>query len=129
MESVCVLKIEVDRERVEEEVIGQKEEEGSKRKGEKLNLDAAKKQRIDEETEELKTHLQIVPNDDDDVYTKATPLALKMILLVEKKYPLTRFTLKQMLNNVRLEVEEESEMLLELLRVMRRQLQEGYIPK
>nr|GEW78411.1 uncharacterized mitochondrial protein AtMg00810-like [Tanacetum cinerariifolium] len=39
----------------------------------------------------------------------------QMILLVEKKYPLTRFTLKQMLNNVRLEVEEESEMSLELL--------------
>nr|GEW05025.1 hypothetical protein [Tanacetum cinerariifolium] len=42
----------------------------------------------------------------------------QMILLVEKKYPLTRFTLEQMLNNVRLEVEEESEMSLELLRVV-----------
>nr|GEW65244.1 hypothetical protein [Tanacetum cinerariifolium] len=27
--------------------------------------------------EELKTHLHIVPNDEDDVYTEATPLALK----------------------------------------------------
>nr|GEW35011.1 hypothetical protein [Tanacetum cinerariifolium] len=168
----------------------------------------AKKQRIDEETEEIKTHLQIVANDDDDVFTEATPLASKnfdredlemlwklfqerfqssepknflndfllntfkimfkkpnveasiwrdqkgryalakvkswklfesygvyiitltttqMILLVKKKYPLTRFTLEQMLNNVRLEVEEESEMSLELLRLMRRQLKEGYI--
>nr|GEU60543.1 hypothetical protein [Tanacetum cinerariifolium] len=42
----------------------------------------------------------------------------QMILLVERKYPLTRFTLEQMLNNVRLEVEEESEMSLELLRVV-----------
>nr|GEY50470.1 hypothetical protein [Tanacetum cinerariifolium] len=33
------------------------EEEGSKRKGDSLNQDAAKKQRIDKETEELKTHL------------------------------------------------------------------------
>nr|GEV37022.1 uncharacterized mitochondrial protein AtMg00810-like [Tanacetum cinerariifolium] len=33
----------------------------------------------------------------------------QMILLVEKKYPLTRFTLEQMLNSVRQEVEEESE--------------------
>nr|GEY24907.1 hypothetical protein [Tanacetum cinerariifolium] len=33
-----------------------------------------------------------------------------------KKYPLTRFTREQMLNNVRLEVEEESEMSLELRR-------------
>nr|GEZ17018.1 putative reverse transcriptase domain-containing protein [Tanacetum cinerariifolium] len=39
----------------------------------------------------------------------------QMFLLVEKKYPLTRFTLEQMLNNVRLEVEKESEMSLELL--------------
>nr|GFA00689.1 synaptobrevin, longin-like domain protein [Tanacetum cinerariifolium] len=46
-----------------------------KRKGDSLNQDAAKKQRIDEETEELKTHLQIVVNDDDDVFTEATPLA------------------------------------------------------
>nr|GEU35294.1 copia protein [Tanacetum cinerariifolium] len=74
-------------ERVEEEVIGQKEE-GNKRKGKNLNQYAAKKQRIDEE----------------------------MILLVEKKYPLTRFTLEKMLSNVRLEVEEESKMSLELLR-------------
>nr|GEV23521.1 hypothetical protein [Tanacetum cinerariifolium] len=51
-----------------------------------------------------------------------------MILLVEKKYPLTHFTLEQMLNNVRLEVEEESEMSLELLRLVRRQLNEGYVP-
>nr|GEV71994.1 putative ribonuclease H-like domain-containing protein [Tanacetum cinerariifolium] len=163
--------------------------ERNKGKGKSLNHDATKKQRIDEEIEELKTHLQIVANDDDDVYTKATPLALKVPVFyyqihhehnkpyykiiradethqlflsfitllknfnredlemlwklvqerfqssepknfsVEKKYPLTHFTLEQMLNNVRIEVEEESEMSLELLRLMRRQLQEGYIPK
>nr|GEZ38770.1 hypothetical protein [Tanacetum cinerariifolium] len=39
----------------------------------------------------------------------------QLILLVERKYPLTRFTLDQMLNAVRLEVEEESEVSLELL--------------
>nr|GFA73657.1 hypothetical protein [Tanacetum cinerariifolium] len=33
----------------------------------------------------------------------------------KRKYPLTRFTLDQMLNAVRLEVEEESEVSLELL--------------
>nr|GEV76966.1 hypothetical protein [Tanacetum cinerariifolium] len=54
------------------------EEEGSKRKGDSLNQDATKKQRIYEETEELKAHLQIVVNDDDDVFTKATPLASKV---------------------------------------------------
>nr|GFD47815.1 hypothetical protein [Tanacetum cinerariifolium] len=42
-----------------------------------LEQKAARKQKIDEETEELKTYLQIVLNDEDDVYTEATPLALK----------------------------------------------------
>nr|GFB21781.1 hypothetical protein [Tanacetum cinerariifolium] len=202
-----------------------------------------KKQKLDEEVEELKRHLQIVPNDEDDVYTEATPLSRKvpivdyeiynknnkpyykikradgshqlylsffsllrnfdredlealwslvkerfataksknfsddfllitlgamfekpdihaqiwknqrsvhgqakvkswrllesygvqiitftttqLILLVEMRYPLTRFTLDQMLNNVRLEVEEESEVSLELLRFIRQQHQEG----
>nr|GEZ55239.1 hypothetical protein [Tanacetum cinerariifolium] len=54
------------------------EEEGSKRKSESFEQKVAKKQRIDEEVEELKTHLHIVPNDEDDVYTEATPLALKV---------------------------------------------------
>nr|GEZ79660.1 hypothetical protein [Tanacetum cinerariifolium] len=39
---------------------------------------AAKKQKLDEEVTELKRHLQIVPNDEDDVYTVATPLARKV---------------------------------------------------
>nr|GEV47145.1 hypothetical protein [Tanacetum cinerariifolium] len=222
------------------------EEEASKqgkKKSESCEQQAAKKQRIDEEVEELKTHLQIVPNDEDDVYTEATPLALKVlvvhyqihtehnkpytnlkpdgthrlflsfisllrnfdrkdlemlwkniqerfasselknfsddfllnalktmfekpnvedsiwknqrgryglakikswkllkscgvhiitfittqiILLVERRYPLTRFTLDQIFNNVRLEVKEESKVSLELLRFVRRQQQEGY---
>nr|GEY12029.1 hypothetical protein [Tanacetum cinerariifolium] len=152
---------------------------------------AAKKQKLDEEVEKLKRHLQIVPNENDDVYTEATPHARKdlealwslvkeifltkkpknffddfllvtlgamfekpnihaqiwknqrtvhgpvkvkgwkllescgmqiitftstqLILLVERKYPLTRFTLDQMLNAVRLKVEEESEVSFELL--------------
>nr|GEY27579.1 hypothetical protein [Tanacetum cinerariifolium] len=139
----------------------QMEEEDSralKRKSESQKDKAAKKQKSDEEVKELRKHLQIVPNDDDDVYTKATPLALKrnqrsvhglanakswkllescgvqiitftttqLILLVERNYPLTRFTLEQMLNNVRLEVEEESEVSLELLSFIRQQHQEGF---
>nr|GEU33032.1 copia protein [Tanacetum cinerariifolium] len=39
---------------------------------------AAKKQKLDEEVEELKRHLQTVPNDEDDVYTEATPFARKV---------------------------------------------------
>nr|GEW02463.1 putative ribonuclease H-like domain-containing protein [Tanacetum cinerariifolium] len=219
----------------------QMEEEDSralKRASESQAEKAAKKQKLDEEVEELKKHLQIVRNDEDDVYTEATPLACKvpvvdyeiytknnkpyykiiradgspqlflsflsllrnfdredlevlwqlvketfaslkpknfsddfllttltymfekpnvqaqvwknqrsihglakvkslrllesygvhiitfttqMILLVERRYPLTMFTLDQMLNNVRLEVKEESEVSLELLRFMRPQ--------
>nr|GEU35105.1 hypothetical protein [Tanacetum cinerariifolium] len=57
-----------------------------------------------------------------------TFITTQMILLVKRRYPLTRFTLDQMLNNVRLEVEEESEVSLELLIFVRRQQQEGYRP-
>nr|GFA92929.1 hypothetical protein [Tanacetum cinerariifolium] len=41
-------------------------------------IESSKKQKLDEEVEELKRHLQIVPNEDDDVYTEATPLARKV---------------------------------------------------
>nr|GEV25234.1 putative ribonuclease H-like domain-containing protein [Tanacetum cinerariifolium] len=234
--------LEKSKEQLEEE-----ESRALKRTSECLEEKAAKKQKLDEEVEEIKKHLQIVPNDDDDVYTKATPLALKvlvvdyeiysknnkpyykilradgshqlflsflsllknfdrddlemlwqivperftsskpknfsddfllttltymfekpdveaqvwknqrgvhglakvkswrllescgvhiitftttqMILLVERRYPLTRFTVDQMLNNVRLEVEEESEVSLKLLRFIRQQQQEGYRPE
>nr|GEX81501.1 reverse transcriptase domain-containing protein [Tanacetum cinerariifolium] len=39
---------------------------------------AAKRRKLDEEVEELKRHLQIVHNEDDDVYTEAIPLARKV---------------------------------------------------
>nr|GEU56848.1 hypothetical protein [Tanacetum cinerariifolium] len=50
-----------------------------KRLSETQEEKAAKKQKLDEEVAELKRYLQIVPNDDDDdVYTEATPLARKV---------------------------------------------------
>nr|GEX36616.1 hypothetical protein [Tanacetum cinerariifolium] len=174
----------------------QMEEEDSralKRISESQEDKKAKKQKLDEEVKELRKHLQIMPNDDDDVYTEATTLALKVYVVdykiytennkpyykikradgthqlylsffsmnfsddfllttlgamfekpdiqaqiwrnqrsvhglakVERRYPLTRFTLEQMLNNVRFEVEEESEESLELLRFIRQQHQEGF---
>nr|GEZ83499.1 hypothetical protein [Tanacetum cinerariifolium] len=117
---------------------------------------AAKRRKLNEEVEDLKRHLEIVLDEDDDAYTEATPLARKvpvvdyeiihlnnkphykiiradgthqlyLILLVERRYPLLRFTLDQMLNAVRLRVEEQSEMSLELLRFTRQQYQEGQI--
>nr|GEV28281.1 hypothetical protein [Tanacetum cinerariifolium] len=45
---------------------------------------------------------------------------IHIFLLVEKMYPLTHFTLEKMVNDVRLEDEDESEMSLELLRLVRR---------
>nr|GEX90166.1 hypothetical protein [Tanacetum cinerariifolium] len=204
-------------EKVKENVTVQEkeiEEEGNKRQGKSLQEEIAKKQRMGKDAEELKRHMQIMSNDDDDdVYKKATPLASKvpvvdyqihhennksyykiiradeshklflsvitilknfdredletlwklvnerfettepknfsddfllnilkimfekpnieanMFLLVGKKYPLSHFTLKQMLNTVRLEVKEESEMSLELLRLVKRLLNEGYVPE
>nr|GEU97817.1 hypothetical protein [Tanacetum cinerariifolium] len=83
-----------------------------KRLNESQEDKAAKKQKLDKEVEELKRHLQIVPNDEDDIITFTTT---QLILVVERRYPLTRFTLDQMLNNVQLEVEEESKVSLELL--------------
>nr|GEZ02383.1 hypothetical protein [Tanacetum cinerariifolium] len=168
----------------------------------------AKRRKLNEEAkevEDLKKHLEVVPDEDDDVFTKATPLARKnfdredledlwsivkerfstskpknfsneyllsmlktmfekpdgqdavwksqrsvhgqalvkswklltscgvhiiflittqLILLVERRYPLFKFTLEQLVNVARLQVEEESEMSLELLRFTRQQLQE-----
>nr|GEW34562.1 hypothetical protein [Tanacetum cinerariifolium] len=48
-------------------------------------------------------------------------------LLVEKIYPLTHHTLHQMFNDVRLQVDYECEMAYELLRLVRKQLKEGYV--
>nr|GEV01378.1 ribonuclease H-like domain, reverse transcriptase, RNA-dependent DNA polymerase [Tanacetum cinerariifolium] len=39
---------------------------------------AAKRRKLNEEVEDLKQHLEIVPDEDDDVYTEATPLARKV---------------------------------------------------
>nr|GEX74385.1 putative ribonuclease H-like domain-containing protein [Tanacetum cinerariifolium] len=174
-EGVKVLEKEV---RQEKEV----EVESSKREGESLEQEITKNQKMEQEIDELKKHLQIVPDDDDDVedleslwnivrerFTKTEAknysndflintlkimfekpnveanvwkdkkgkyglakvkrwklfescgvhcLALStthIFLLVERMYPLTHFTLEQMMHDVRLEVEDESEMYLELL--------------
>nr|GFC29790.1 hypothetical protein [Tanacetum cinerariifolium] len=53
-----------------------------------------------------------------------TLLTIHLILLVKRRYPLSKFTLEQLVNLTRLQVEEESKMSLELLRFTRQQLQE-----
>nr|GEU32693.1 hypothetical protein [Tanacetum cinerariifolium] len=116
------------------EQIDEEESRALKRINETPAKKAAKRQKLEYEVKKLKRHLQIVPNEDDDVYTEATPLAQKVLVVDyeiynennkpyykikranEMRHPLTRFTLDQMLNNVRLEVDEESKVSLELLR-------------
>nr|GFB46031.1 hypothetical protein [Tanacetum cinerariifolium] len=63
------------------EQINEEDSKALKRMNESQEDKAAKKKKLDEEDEEvkeLKRNLQIVPNDEDDVYTEATPLALKI---------------------------------------------------
>nr|GFD32366.1 hypothetical protein [Tanacetum cinerariifolium] len=38
----------------------------------------AKRRKLNEEVEDLKRHMEILPDEDDDVYTEATPLARKV---------------------------------------------------
>nr|GFB11852.1 hypothetical protein [Tanacetum cinerariifolium] len=131
---------------------------------------AVKRRKLSEEAQEaddLRGRLEIVQDEDDDVFVEATPLAQKvpvvdyqdaiwrnqksvhglalvkswklltscgvyviilstvqLFLLVERRYPLSKFTLEQLVNVARLQVEEESEMSLELLRFRRQQLLE-----
>ncbi|GJV93130.1 hypothetical protein Tco_1540943 [Tanacetum coccineum] len=47
-------------------------------------------------------------------------------LLVEKMYPLTKHTLHQMFNDVKLQVDYECKMEFKLLRLVKKQLKEGY---
>nr|GEX08104.1 hypothetical protein [Tanacetum cinerariifolium] len=60
------------------EQIDEEESRALKRINETPAEKAAKRKKLDEEVEELKRHFQIVPNKEDDVYTKATPLAHKV---------------------------------------------------
>nr|GEZ06614.1 hypothetical protein [Tanacetum cinerariifolium] len=89
----------------------------------------AKKKKLDKEKNQRSVHGQekvkswkLLESCGVQIITFTT---IQLILLVERRYPLIRFTLDQMLNNVRLEVKEESEVSLELLRFIRQQHQEG----
>nr|GEW47089.1 putative reverse transcriptase, RNA-dependent DNA polymerase [Tanacetum cinerariifolium] len=73
--------LEKTREQMEEE-----DSKALKRASESQAEKATKKQKLDEEVEELKKHHQIVPNDVDDVYTEATPVARKGLRLLVKDY-------------------------------------------
>nr|GEV55703.1 hypothetical protein [Tanacetum cinerariifolium] len=63
------------------EHIEENENRALKRLNETPAKRAAKRQKLDEELKELKRHIQIVPNEDDDVYTEATSLARKVLVV------------------------------------------------
>nr|GEU83646.1 hypothetical protein [Tanacetum cinerariifolium] len=74
----------LDEVKVPEKEVRQEKEvevESSKRKVKSLEQETAKKQKMKQETGELKNHLQIFPNDDDNVYTDATLLASKISIV------------------------------------------------
>ncbi|GKE87460.1 hypothetical protein Tco_1564935 [Tanacetum coccineum] len=50
-------------------------------------------------------------------------------LLVEKMYPLTKHTIHKMFTDVKLQVDYECKMAFELLRLVKKQLKEGYVPQ
>nr|GEY02987.1 hypothetical protein [Tanacetum cinerariifolium] len=83
-------------------------EGSSKRAGDELDHENAKRQRLEEENEsaELKRYLEIVPEDDDDVKIKAIPLSSKSPT-----------------------VDYEVKMAYDLLRLIRKQINEGYVPE
>ncbi|GJX48119.1 hypothetical protein Tco_0273309 [Tanacetum coccineum] len=58
-----------------------------------------------------------------------TVQTIPFYLLVEKMYPFTKHTLHQMFNNVKLQIDYECEMAFDLLRLVKKQLKEGYIPE
>nr|GEW58363.1 hypothetical protein [Tanacetum cinerariifolium] len=154
------------------EEIEKEDEEITKSINETPTQKAAKRRKLSEEAQEaddLKKRLEIVQDEDDDVFVEATPLAQKrrsgdfmknrgymekskecswfgigekmkaadfmwcaliilstvqLFLLVGRMYPLSRFTLEQLVNVARLQVKEKSEISLELLRFTRQQLKE-----
>nr|GEW88787.1 hypothetical protein [Tanacetum cinerariifolium] len=70
------------------------------------------KEKMEEEDQEIIKSLNETPA---QKATKRKKL-IQLFLLVKRMYPLSRFTLEQLVNVTRLQVEEESEMSLELLR-------------
>nr|GEV84560.1 retrovirus-related Pol polyprotein from transposon TNT 1-94 [Tanacetum cinerariifolium] len=123
-------------------------EGSSKRDGEELEQENAKKQKMkdDKESAELKQCLEIIQEDGDDVTIDAIPLSFKsptiidykiykegkkrvhcvtlqsipFYLLVEKMYPLTSHTPHQMFNNVKHQVDYECEIAFELIRLVKK---------
>nr|GEU51410.1 hypothetical protein [Tanacetum cinerariifolium] len=99
------------------------EAEGSfKRAESKLEQEDAKRQRIKEENKfiELKRCLEIIPDDEDDVKIEATPLYSKSPIIVD--YKIYKEGRKSFFKIIRADG-----MAYDLLRLIRRQINEGYV--
>nr|GFA84836.1 hypothetical protein [Tanacetum cinerariifolium] len=68
-------------------------------------------------------------DDMDNLVYCVTTQNMVYYLLVEKMYPLAINILHQMWNDVRLQVDYEVEMAYDLLRLIRMQISEGYVPE
>ncbi|GJZ32942.1 hypothetical protein Tco_0578378 [Tanacetum coccineum] len=66
---------------------------------------------------------------EDEVWKRQQVQSIPYYLLVEKMYPLTNRTLHQMFNDVKHQVDYECEMAFDLLRLVKKQLKEGYVPE
>nr|GEW80449.1 hypothetical protein [Tanacetum cinerariifolium] len=101
------------------------EAEGSFTRAEgKLEQEDAKRQSIKEENKfaELKRCLEIIPDDEDDVTIEATPLYSKSPIIVDCK--IYKEGRKSFLKIIRADG-----MAYDLLRLTRRQINEGYVPE
>nr|GEX50456.1 hypothetical protein [Tanacetum cinerariifolium] len=63
----------------------EKDQTAKKQKGHEVKQDNAEKQKLEEqhEAEELKKNLEIVPDDEDDVFVNVTPLSFKPLTIVD----------------------------------------------
>ncbi|GKE19716.1 hypothetical protein Tco_1427293 [Tanacetum coccineum] len=98
------------------------QESSSKRAREALEQESSKKQKVEEDKESTKKERKAISN-------LSEQMSILYYMLVEKMYPPTNHTLHQMFNDVKLQVDYECEMAFELLRLVKKQLKEGYVPE
>nr|GEW96580.1 hypothetical protein [Tanacetum cinerariifolium] len=113
------------------EQIEEEESKALKRLNETPAEKAANRKKMDEEKNQRSVHGPAKANGGKLLESCGVQIitftTTQLILLKERKYPLTRFTMDQMLNAIKLEVEEESEVSLDLLRFIRQQHQKGQL--
>ncbi|GJZ31785.1 hypothetical protein Tco_0576832 [Tanacetum coccineum] len=92
---------------------------------------AEQKVEEDKETAKLKQYLEIIPDDGDDVTIDATPVSSKSPTIMYWTFNVSTYKehTTHVFNDVKLQVDYECEMAFELLRLVKKQLKEGYVPQ